>query len=116
VSLTRALWSDFFIGSVSYTIEDVGIRFEQRLAWMATHSSLFDSAKRSTSILNQVGDHLFQRFGNLAAYDTRNSTQLPNHGQRTEFDPEISYGDDHVLQTGTQNRLVFQGLFQRPCD
>jgi outer membrane protein insertion porin family len=25
LSLTRALWSDFLIGSVSYTIEDVGI-------------------------------------------------------------------------------------------
>ena len=25
LSLTRALWSDFFIGSISYTIEDVGI-------------------------------------------------------------------------------------------
>ena len=25
LSLTRALWSDFFIGSVSYTLEDVGI-------------------------------------------------------------------------------------------
>ena len=32
VSLTRALGSDFLIGSVSYTIEDVGIRPEQRLA------------------------------------------------------------------------------------
>src|SRR5580704_13771790 len=25
LSLTRALWSDFFIGSISYTVEDVGI-------------------------------------------------------------------------------------------
>ena len=25
LSLTRALWSDFLIGSVSYTLEDVGI-------------------------------------------------------------------------------------------
>ena len=34
VSLTRALGSDFLIGSVSYTIEDVGIRPERRLAWL----------------------------------------------------------------------------------
>ena len=25
VSLTRALWSDFLIGTIGYTIEDVGI-------------------------------------------------------------------------------------------
>ena len=34
LSLTRALWSDFFIGSVSYTIEDVGISPEQRVSWI----------------------------------------------------------------------------------
>ncbi len=34
VSLTRALGSDFLIGSVSYTAEDIGISSEQRLAWL----------------------------------------------------------------------------------
>ena len=34
-----------------------------------------------------------QRFGATLAYDTRNSTRLPNHGQRTELSPELNVGD-----------------------
>ena len=56
----------------------------------------------------------YQRFGASLAYDTRNSTELPNHGQRTELDPEFSAGDTTYYKLEAQNRVVFPGLVQRP--
>ena len=120
LSLTRALWSDFLIGSVSYTIEDVGISLNSGF-----HGDETTRVRRirptvppnvPQAILDQTGDHLFQRFGASLAYDTRNSAQLPNHGQRTEIDPEFSIGDTTYYKVGSQNRLVFPRPVQRPCD
>jgi outer membrane protein insertion porin family len=102
LSLTRALWSDFFIGSIYYNLEDVGIS----LNYQNNDSSVINPATGyyysapyiiPKAITEQSGDHLYNRFGTTLAYDTRNSTQLPNHGQRTEIDPEInvSTGDSY---------------------
>jgi len=96
VSLTRALYSDFLIGSVDYTIEDVGITLNDGWHGLQTGPDGFPingSANVPPSILNEVGDSLFQRVGGSLAWDTRNSTQLPNHGQRTEITGEVSAGD-----------------------
>ncbi len=102
LSLTRALWSDFIIGSVSYTVEDVGIS-------LTTNSV---GIKVPKAILEQVGDHIYQRFGVTLAYDTRNSTQLPNHGQRTEIDPELSVGDATYYKLVVKTAWYFPGLFK----
>jgi outer membrane protein insertion porin family len=101
VSLTRALWSDFLIGSVSYTIENVGIDLN------SSNSVPFPNA-----ILTQAGDHLFHRFGASLAYDTRNSTELPNHGQRTEIDPEFDVGDTTYYKLELKTAWYFPGLFK----
>ena len=37
------------------------------------------------AILAEVGWNLYSRLGASLAYDTRNSVQLPNKGQRTEL-------------------------------
>jgi len=102
VGLTRALWSDFFIGGVSYTIENVGITLNPS-----------NAVTIPNAILNQVGNHVFNRFGGLLAYDTRNSTQLPNHGQRTEFDPELDVGDQTTYyKLALKSSWYFPGLFK----
>jgi outer membrane protein insertion porin family len=95
VSLTRALGSDFLIGSVSYTLEDVGIDLNAPY-----HGPELDPQEHPivdnlapNAILIQTGDHLYQRFGASIAYDTRNSVQLPNHGQRSELTGEFDAGD-----------------------
>ncbi|MGA2853005.1 MAG: outer membrane protein assembly factor BamA [Verrucomicrobiota bacterium] len=98
LSLTRALGSDFLIGSVSYTVEDVGISMNNVTA--------------PNAILSESGDHLFQRFGVGLAYDTRNSTKLPNHGQRTEFDPEINVGSRDYYKLEAKTAWYFPGLFK----
>ena len=112
VSLTRALGSDFLIGSVDYTIEDVGI----------TLNSLFHDRQGSfpniiprtapNSILAEAGDQIYQRMGGSLAYDTRNSVQLPNHGQRSEITGEISAGDKTYYKLELHSSWYFPGLMK----
>jgi outer membrane protein insertion porin family len=116
LSLTRALWSDFLIGSVSYTIEDVGISLNSGFhgGEVLTVGGVPTITARNVpqAILDQTGDHAYQRFGVTLAYDTRNSTQLPNHGQRTEIDPEISIGDTTYYKVEAKTAWYFPGLFK----
>jgi outer membrane protein insertion porin family len=107
LSLTRALWSDFIIGSVNYTVEDVGISLNS--GW---HGPNPPPSNVPNAILEQVGDEVFQRFGVTLAYDTRNSTQLPNHGQRTEFDPQLSVGNTTYYKVEVKTAWYFPGLFK----
>jgi outer membrane protein insertion porin family len=119
LSLTRALGSDFLIGSVSYTVEDVGINLNG--GWHGLEEGFHPGPPPSLTvsqqnvpdaILEQTGDHLFQRFGASLAYDTRNSTKLPNHGQRTELDPEIDVGDTTYYKVEAKTAWFFPGLFK----
>jgi outer membrane protein insertion porin family len=113
LSLTRALWSDFFIGSISYTIEDVGISLNDGWHDEELNFPLPDILQNvPQAILDQTGDHFYQRFGASLAYDTRNSTQLPNHGQRTEIDPELSTGDTTFYKVEAKTAWYFPGLFK----
>jgi outer membrane protein insertion porin family len=119
LSLTRALGSDFLIGSVSYTLEDVGISLNG--GWHGPEAITGDptapiqpgiAPNVPQSILNESGDHFYQRFGASLAYDTRNSTKLPNHGQRTEIDPEFSVGDKTFYKIEVKSDWFFPGLFK----
>jgi outer membrane protein insertion porin family len=115
VSLTRALGSDFLIGSASYTLEDVGISLNP--GWHGWQTVASPDPKQSTpnvpyAILDQTGDHLYQRVGASLAYDTRNSTQLPNHGQRTELTSEVSAGDVDFYKLEVHTAWYFPGLFK----
>ncbi len=114
LSLTRALWSDFLIGSVSYTLEDVGINLVSPYhGWKAGPPPLPPIPPNTPqAILDQTGDHVYSRFGVTLAYDTRNSTQLPNHGQRTEIDPEFSIGDTSYYKLELRTAWYFPGLFK----
>jgi outer membrane protein insertion porin family len=96
VSLTRALGSDFLIGSVSYNIEQVGI------------TSVDTNAP--TSILNEAGYNLENRFGATIAYDTRNSVRLPNKGQITELDGLISAGDRNYYKLELKSSWFSRGI------
>ena len=120
LSLTRALGSDFLIGSVSYTLEDVGISLNSGyhgyetapLPQPGNPTPAPTDANVPDAILEQTGDHLYNRFGTTLAYDTRNSTQLPNHGQRSEIDPQISVGDTTYYKVELRTAWYFPGLFK----
>ena len=76
--LSRALGSDFLIGGVSYTIENV---------------SIYDvSTNASPAIRQEAGSRLVSKVGASLAYDTRNSALLPNKGQKTELRAEVAGG------------------------
>ncbi|MDR3455921.1 MAG: outer membrane protein assembly factor BamA [Verrucomicrobiae bacterium] len=118
VSLTRALNSDFLIGSVNYTIEDVGIALNDPYHGFINSVSTPDnplgtiSPNTPDAILSQVGDHLYQRFGASLAYDTLNSVELPNHGQRTELTGELSVGDQQYYKLELHTAWYWPGFMK----
>ena len=79
LSLTKALGSEFLIGGVSYTLEQIG---------------LLDVASNAPPVIiaeNNYRPHpLVSKFGTSLAYDTSNSVELPNGGQRTELITEVA--------------------------
>jgi len=114
VSLTRALGSDFLIGSVSATAEDVGISLNSGWHDAGGVDSSGNPITRNVpnAILEQRGDHFFGRLGGSLAYDTRNSVQLPNHGQRTEISGEFSGGDQTFYKLELTSSWYFPGFMK----
>ena len=132
VSLTRALGSDFLIGSISYTLEDVGINlspgFNGPMLGFASDPAGAPGGGRGfpaqvpvvipgnvpPSILEETGYHLLSRAGGALAYDTRNSVRLPNKGQRTELDAEMVGGplggDKEFYKLELKSSWYFKGL------
>ncbi|HEY9172631.1 MAG TPA: outer membrane protein assembly factor BamA [Verrucomicrobiae bacterium] len=124
VSLRRTLWNDFAIGGISYTIENVGIdldpylhpaRFiEDDIPGNNTLPGRFDEANAPSALFAEAGHSLVSRFGVSLAYDTRNSTFLPNRGQRTELSAEAAGpwpGDKNYWKTEMRTAWYFKGLF-----
>ena len=114
-SLTRALGSDFLIGSVSATVEDVGIDLNS--GWYTTSHGMNPNNSEQpfgrnvpNAIIQQLGDQVYGRLGGSLAYDTRNSVQLPNHGQRTELTGELSGGDSSYYKLELTSEWYFPGF------
>ena len=118
LSLTRALGSDFLIGSVHYAVEDVGITLNsgwhglQAITPPGPGGPIPDTPNVPQDILKETGDHLYQRIGGSLAYDTRNSSQLPNHGQRSELSGEVSAGDTTFYKVELTSAWYFPGFFK----
>ena len=80
VSLSRTLWNDFWIGRLSYTLENVDLRMDQ------------NNPGISQEVKNEAGARLVSRVGASIAYDTRGGGLLPNSGQRSELLYEVAGG------------------------
>jgi outer membrane protein insertion porin family len=137
VSLTKALGSEFLIGSISYTLEQIGIHLNS-----GYHDWIYGGVPGSGSsqggrggpagpdpgpvatpiapnvpqaILNERGYNLASRIGASLAYDTRNSVQLPNKGQRTELLGEFVGGpiggDNEYYKLELRSAWYFKGFF-----
>jgi outer membrane protein insertion porin family len=96
--LTRALGSDFLIGSIGYTLENIGI--------------VDVSPNAPNTILRDAGNTLLNRFNTSISYDTRNSTMLSNKGQRSELLAELTTGDRSYVRLGAKTTWYFKGLAQ----
>ena len=117
VSLSRTLLNnDFIIGSVSYTLEDVGIVLNPpfhgfvnqgnrptptspsspgTIGGLGSSGGLPGGAVRPNipnAILDETGYHVLSKAGASLAYDTRGGGQLPNKGQRTSLATEFVGG------------------------
>jgi len=128
LSLTRALGSDFLVGSVSYTVEDIGISLNS--GWHDDLPGQYNGGNSANpspptasgdtpthnvpdDIIHEEGDHFFQRFGGSLAYDTSNNTKLPNHGQRTQLGGEFSVGDqDTFYKLDLTSAWYFPGFYK----
>jgi outer membrane protein insertion porin family len=116
VSLTRALGSDFLIGGVSYTAEQIGISLNSGWHGYKTVANppppQIIPPNVPNAILDQEGYNFYQRFGGSLAYDTRNSSQLPNHGQHSEISTELSVGSTDFYKLEARSAWYFPGLLK----
>jgi len=78
IGLSRALWSDYVIGNLSYTLENVDI-----------HDVEPDA---SPIIMAEAGEQLISKVGASIAHDTRNSALLATRGHRIEVRAELAGG------------------------
>ncbi len=111
VGVTRALGSDFLRGGLNYTLENIGID----LTSDAHPNTLFGiPGNVPPAIQSQVGNHLLSTAGGSLTYDTRNSTQLPNKGQRTELTGALTGGplggDASFYKIELHSAWYFKGL------
>src|SRR5262249_20122321 len=98
--LTRALGSDFLIGSISYTIESVGIH------------NVPTNAPRE--LREEEGTRLVSKVGLSLSYDTRNNTFLPDRGGltllRTEFAGGPLGGETDYYKWEVRTSRYFRGF------
>jgi outer membrane protein insertion porin family len=78
VSLTKALFNDFTIGSVNYTFQNIGILNVPLYA--------------PPALTSQEGYTMLSAVGASLAWDSRNSTTLPNKGGRIELSSILTGG------------------------
>jgi outer membrane protein insertion porin family len=133
VGLTRALGSDFLIGSVGYTIEDVGISLNSGFHGPINSTGQGPGSSGGTpgtggsggiptqvpanvpnAILLETGHHLLSRARASIAFDTRGGGLLPTKGQRTELFGEVVGGmlggDRSFYKLQLQSAWYFRGL------
>jgi outer membrane protein insertion porin family len=100
LGLTRALGSDFLIGSVNYTIENVGI-------------TSVDTTQASPELQAEAGTKLVTKIGTSLAYDTRGGGDLPNRGQKTEIFTEVAGpfgGEQNFFKVEVRSDWYFRGF------
>ena len=115
VGLTKALGSDYLIGSVGYTVEDVGILLNGRTVRtgdfgvpIVGHTAVPDAIK------HEAGYNLVSKLDMSLAYDTRNSVTLPDKGQLTKLSAVLAGpfpGDKDYYKLEFKTGWFFRGLF-----
>jgi outer membrane protein insertion porin family len=101
LSLTKPLLgSDFFRGTLSYSLENVNLKIAPGKFVSTTNLPPFvvgtnaytnyTSGNISTNIYNERGSKLISKIGTSIAYDTRNNVFLPDRGQRSVLDLEVA--------------------------
>lgn len=125
LSLTKRLPYNFEVG-VSYTLENIGIEFEDEVKAQTPVAGGVPGrngspvqptpASVSQELLDEEGDRLVSKVGTTIAYDTRGAGFLPSSGQRTELMGEVSggpfAGDTDVYKMELRTAWYFPGFFE----
>lgn len=117
VGLSRALGSEFLIGSVGYTLEDVGIVLNGspvRTNGAGGVPILGAPVNIPQTIINDSGYAVVSKFDFSLAYDTRNSVTLPDKGQRTSISAVLAGpfpGSRDYYKLQLKSGWYFKGLF-----
>jgi outer membrane protein insertion porin family len=116
VGLTRALGSDFLIGTVGYTLEDEGILFNSPTFRTNTFGGRPIPGRRAIpdALTSEQGYNLISKLDLSLAYDTRNSVTLPNKGQRSELSTVLAGpfpGVKDYYKVQLKSAWYFKGLF-----
>ena len=94
LGLRKALGSEFLIGGLSYTLENVNIELNPDLHGPSTVAGgkgpVFIPANVSPEIAAEAQELLISKPGVSLAWDTRDSYLLPTKGQKTEFRAELA--------------------------
>ncbi len=102
LGLRKALGSEFLVGSVGYTIENIGIDNVDERAPLV--------------IQKEPANRLVSKVGASLAYDTRNNVQLPNRGQRSEVLSELAGGpfggETDFYKFELRSSWYFPGFFE----
>ena len=128
LSLTRALFTDAFRVGLSYTIENVGIRFgagtTTNLVVTPGPFGFGDLVpvravvppSVSPTLLQEQGDRLVSKVGVSLTYDTRGGGLLPNRGQRTSVGVSVAGGpfggDTDFYKLELDSKWYFKGFFE----
>jgi len=93
LGLSRTLWNDYWIGNISYTLENVGlVDMPAPGTYVDTNGVVQTSDSVPPQIRAEQGYTLVSKIGTSIAYDTRNSVMLPDRGQRTALLTEFAGG------------------------
>jgi len=120
LSLTRALGSDFLIGTLSYTLEDVGILFNSsatrpHVEQLPGGGFVEVPGNTPNALFEQAGHALLSKAGASIAYDTRGGGLIPNRGQRTELFAQFVGGpiggDKEFYTLELKTAWYFRGFF-----
>lgn len=115
-SFTKALWSENWQTTLSYTIEDTALLRMPHpyLREINGVTELYDPVP--PAIRRDQGHTLVSKIGWQITYDSRNSPLLPNKGQRTSLGVELAGGpfggDASFYKLELNSSRYFRGLFQ----
>lgn len=115
VTLTRALWSDLWRGTVGYAVENIGVVNMPAVRLVpGPDGQPVEVDRVPREIRAEEGYSLASKVLASLTYDTRNSVFLPNRGQQTTLRGEIAGGplggDTDFYKLELETAHYFRGL------
>jgi outer membrane protein insertion porin family len=117
LTLTRALWNDYWRGMIGYTINNVGIvNMDDPYYVPGADGRLHLYDPVAPELRAEEGYDLISKAIASISYDSRNNVTLPNHGQYTQLKVGAAGGplggDANFYSLELRTSHYFPGLFE----